>query len=118
MKYLVMIFSFSFVFSVFAESTGSFIVDINERRIKVTSPPKKLDVVSLIIRNETDEKIISEIRSSDKVLKRFVLKALGREVIQINFTKIKKLYYVPVSPPFEAAELRFSREAYEIPEKI
>lgn len=118
MKYLICVFILLISVTALAESTDAFIVDINDQRIRVTSPAKKIKIASIIIRNETEEKIISEIRSVDKVLKRFVLKSLGREVIQVDFSKVEKLYYVPVSPPFEAAELKFSREAYEIPEKL
>lgn len=102
---------------VLGQSTESFIVDISDQKIKVTSPSKKIPVASIIVRNQTLERIISEIRSEDKVIKRFVLKAEGKEVIQVDFSKIKKLYYVPVSPPFEAAELKFSQGPYEIPPK-
>ena len=99
----------------FGQSTDSFIVDISDQKIRVSSPAKKMSVVSIIVRNQTLDKIISEIRSEDKVIKRFVLKGDGKEVIQIDFSKVKKLYYVPVSPPFEAAELKFSQRPYEIP---
>ncbi len=118
MKYVIFLIISLISSHVFSDSTDSFIVDIDEQRIKVTSPAKRIDIASIIVRNETQEKIISEIRSEDKVVKRFVLKPLGRQVIQIDFSKIDKVYYVPVSPPFEAAELKFSREAYEIPEKL
>ena len=99
------------------QSTESFIVDVGNDSIKVSSPLRKLSVASIIVRNQTQERIISEIKSDDKVIKRFVLKAEGKEVIQVDFSKTKKLYYVPVSPPFEAAELKFSQRPYEIPPK-
>ena len=97
--------------------TESFIVDVKDRSISVTSPLKKVDNVSIIINNKTLDKIVSELRSEQKVLKRFVLKPEGKEVIQLSLKGIKKLYYVPIAPPFEAAELRFEQRAYEIPEK-
>lgn len=115
MKYLSTFLMFLLPILTLGQSTDSFIVSISDQKISVTSPAKKLDVVSIIIKNETLDKIISEIRSEDKVIKRFVLKAEGSEVVQIDFSKIKKLYYVPVSPPFEAAELKFSQRPYEIP---
>jgi hypothetical protein len=102
---------------VFAQFTPSFIVEVSDRKIKVTSPLKKVDIVSIIIVNKTFEKITSELKSDKKVLKRFVLKPEGKEVIQVNFSKVKALYYVPVSPPFEAVKLIFKQRPYEIPEK-
>lgn len=100
-----------------ASYTDSFIVEVTDRKIKVTSPLKKIDIVSIIIKNTTFDKIISEIRSDKKVLKRFVLKPEGKEVIQIDYSKVNKLYYVPIAPPFESVELRFEQKPYEIPEK-
>lgn len=100
-----------------AQYTGSFIVEVNDRSIKVTSPLKKLDTVSIIVKNNTFDKIISELRSEKKVLKRFVLKPEGKEVIQVNYSKVKTLFYVPVAPPFEAVELKFKQRPYEVPPK-
>lgn len=117
MKLFCLVISFSFAQLSFGQFTDSFIVDVSDQKIVVTSPSKKIPVASIIIRNQTLEKIISEIRTEDKVLKRFVLKGEGKEVIQVDFSKIGKLYYVPVSPPFEAAELKFSQRPYEIPPK-
>ncbi len=101
----------------FAKFTDSFVVEVNDRTIKVTSPLKKVDAVSIIIKNNTFDKIVSELRSESKVLKRFVLKAQGKEVLQVDYSKVKTLYYVPVAPPFEAVELRFEQRPYEVPEK-
>lgn len=117
MKFFLAFIIISLPTLILGQSTDSFIVDISDQKIMVTSPAKKIPVVSIIIRNQTVDRIISEIRSENKVIKRFVLKGEGKEVIQIDFSKIKKLYYVPVSPPFEAAELKFAQRPYEIPPK-
>ncbi|MBT4792360.1 MAG: hypothetical protein HON90_12385 [Halobacteriovoraceae bacterium] len=100
-----------------AQFTASFIVDINEQSIKVTSPKQKKGNISIIIKNNTFDKIISELRSKTKVLKRFVLQPEKKEIIQVDFSKVDALYYVPVSPPFEAVELKFNQRPYEVPEK-
>ena len=99
--------------SAYGQHTGSFIVEINDQSIKVTSPLKKQSTVSIIVKNNTLDKIVSELRSENKVLKRFVLKAEGKEVLQVNYSKVKTLFYVPVAPPFEAVELRFEQRPYE-----
>lgn len=117
MKLFCLLLILSFSQLSYGQFTDSFIVDVSDQKIVVTSPLKKIPVASIIVRNQTLDKIISEIRSDDKVLKRFILKGEGKEVIQVDFTKISKLYYVPVSPPFEAAELKFSQRPYEIPPK-
>lgn len=117
MKRFVLIIGLIFSISSFGSYTDSFIVEVTDRKIKVTSPKKKINIVSIIIKNTTFDKIISEIRSESKVLKRFVLKPEGKEVIQVDYSKVKKLYYIPVAPPFETVELRFEQKPYEIPEK-
>ncbi len=101
----------------FSQFTDSFIVDINDQSIKITSPLKKADVVSIIIKNNTLDKIVSEIKADEKVIKRFVLKAEEKEVFQVKLKGVKRLEYVPVAPPFESADLRFEQKPYEIPEK-
>jgi len=99
------------------ESSEAFIVQVKDRSIRVTSPKKKSKIVGIIIKNETFDKIISELRSESKVLKRFVLQPQGSQSLQVETTNLKHLYYVSVAPPFQAVELKFSERAYEIPER-
>lgn len=103
--------------SLSAKTTDSFIVEIEDRKMVVTSPSKKLETVSIIIKNNTLDKIVSEIRTQKKVLKRFVLKAGGKEVSSVNMKSTDTLFFVPLAPPFEAAKLRFNQKVYEIPKK-
>ena len=53
----------------------------------------------------------------DKVLKRFNLKAQGKEVLQVDYKKAKKVFFIPISPPSQGVELIFSKRQYEVPEK-
>ena len=101
----------------FGRYTEAFIVEVHNQSIKVTSPLKKVDAVSIIIKNNTFDKIVSELRSETKVLKRFVLKEQGKEVLQVDYSKTKALFYVPVAPAFEAVELKFEQGPYEVPAK-
>lgn len=100
-----------------AKYTDSFIVKVKDRSIQVTSPPKKIDIVSVIIENETLDKIISQLKTKDKVIKRFVLQPEGKQVIQVDLTKTGTLYYVPLSPPSQEVVLKFAQGPYEVPEK-
>lgn len=115
MKYLILLF---FLCSpAFGKYADSFIVDVKDRSIKVTSPLKKVDVVSIIVVNHTFDKIISEIRSGKKILKRFVLKPEGKEIVQVDYRAFKSIQYISIAPPFEEVELKFSQRPYEVPEK-
>lgn len=111
---LIFVYS-SFLFA--AETSEAFLVNIYEDKIRVVSPKKKMDIVGVIIKNNTFDDIRSEISSEKKVLKRFVLKSQDSESIQVEYSKLKTLYYVSIAPPFQAVELKFSQRPYEIPEK-
>lgn len=100
-----------------AKYTDSFIVTLKDRSISVSAPEKRTDTVSVIVENKTLEKVISQIKTEGRVIKRFVLKSKSKEVFQVDMRKVKNLYLVPISPPFQAVELRFSKGQYEIPEK-
>ena len=115
MKFLI--FFFLLILNANAQFTESFLVEVKDRSIKVTSPKKKSDVVSIIVTNNTLDKIVSEVRADDKVIRRFRLNPESKEVIQVEMKKVKHLKYLPISPPFEAAELKFNQKVYEIPEK-
>lgn len=99
------------------ENAEAFIVTIKEDKIRVISPKKKQKSVGIIIKNETFDKITSEVRSDKGVIKRFVLKSQGTKSLQVNYSNTKSLFYVSIAPPFQAVELKFSQRAYEIPEK-
>lgn len=100
----------------YSQYSNSFIVEIDERKIRVTSPKSKDKIVSIVFINKTLDKVISELRTDDKVLKRFTLKREDKQVLQIDIKSIKKLIYVPIAPAFESVELKFKKEPYEIPE--
>jgi hypothetical protein len=117
MKYLILT-TLLLSLNTFAQQTSnSFLVTIEDDKIKVISPKKKMKIVSIIIKNNTFDDIRSEIATDKKTLKRFNLKAQASASIQVNYTKIKTLYYVSIAPPFQAVELKFTQRPYEIPEK-
>lgn len=114
----VFLITLLFSLSIFAqENAEAFIVTIKEDRVRVISPKKKEKLVGVIIKNETFDKITSEVRSDKGVVLRFVLKSQGTKSLQVDYSKIKSLFYVAIAPPFQAVELKFSQRAYEIPAK-
>lgn len=92
---------------------------IKDESIEVVSPSKKRDIVTLVVTNKTFDKIISEIRSGKKTIKRFVLEPSGTKGASFSLTvkveKDKELQYVSIAPPFQETPLIFSKEKYEIP---
>lgn len=99
------------------ENAQAFIVTVYDDRVRVVSPVKKEKIVGVIIKNETFDKITSEVRTDKGVVKRFFLKSQSSKSLQVNLNKVKSLFYVAIAPPFQAVELKFSQRAYEIPEK-
>lgn len=112
------------------ESASSFVVEIQEKKISVTSPTGK-DInlalgiendpasskIGVIFNNKTLDKIYAEFRNDSKVLKRFVLEGNQNKTIEIEKKFIDGLYFVPVSPPFQGVPLKLSQGKYEIPQK-
>ncbi len=101
----------------FAKYSESFVVRIGDQTTRVSSPAKAVDVVSISLQNETLDKIIGQLKTTNKVITRVTLNPESKEVIQVDMRKVDRLYFVPYAPPGEAVELRFSQEDYEVPEK-
>ena len=101
------------------ESNEAFLVTVKDKSIEVVSPASKKEVVTLVVSNQTFDKIISEIRSGNKTIKRFVLESSGRKGASFSLTvkveKGKTLKYVSIAPPFQETPLIFAKEKYEIP---
>ena len=66
---LLCLCSFFCVSQAHAKFSGSFIVEINDLSIRVISPKKKQKTVSVIIQNNTLDKIVSELKTGNKVFK-------------------------------------------------
>lgn len=118
MKWLWLIILPTLVYA--QKSYESFIVKVHENKIAVTTPNKKKDnIITIIVENKTYERIVSEIKTDKKVLKRFTLEPEGVRganfSLTVDFSKIKNLFYVPISPPFQAAPLDPKGKNYEIP---
>jgi hypothetical protein len=111
----VILFSILFCFGLYAQESSyeSFLVKVAEDKVKVITPK------TIIIENKTFERIISEVRSDKKVLKRFTLEPEGNRganfSLTVDFSKVDKLFYVSVSPPFQAVPLELKGKNYEIP---
>ena len=121
MKFLIgLLFILNISLSAHArESNEAFLVTVKDQSIEVVSPASKKDVVTLVVTNQTFDKIISEIRSGSKTIKRFVLEPSGAKGAVFSLTvkveKGKTLNYVSIAPPFQETPLIFSKEKYEIP---
>lgn len=114
MKNVILIATSLIVFNVEA---SSFNIELTNINTKVSSPQKLTDPVSIIVKNSTNVKVFAEIRSSEKVLSRFVVDGGDSKTLQTKLPSNKKLYYVSVSPPAQAVELKFNQRDYAVPEE-
>ena len=117
MKILILLCSIHTLSAFGVEYTGAFNITVEDQKIRVTSPKKKTDMISILVKNNTFEDIRSELASEKGIIKRFNLKAQATRSVQVNFSKFKTLFFVSVAPPFQSVELKFSKRPYEIPAK-
>ncbi len=100
------------------ERSQSFRVQIFHDYVKVTSPPKYIEKLSVILENNTLVDILGKVvNSKQKVLAHVRIPSQKSRSVQVRVKSTDRLYFVPISPPFQSVELIFSRDAYEIPPK-
>lgn len=101
------------------KSNEAFIITVTDRKISVVSPSTKKDIVTVVVKNDTFDKILSELKSGDKTLKRFTLQPSGQKgavyTLTVNLKEAKTVEYVSIAPPFQEVPLHFAKESYEIP---
>lgn len=99
------------------QKSEAFLVTVKHSGIHVVSPEKKEKRVSVVIVNNTSQNIISQLKTQQRVIERFNLRARSQHSIIVNTKDIDKLYYTPIAPAFQSVELKFNEKPYEIPEK-
>ncbi|MBG60212.1 MAG: hypothetical protein CMJ16_07125 [Peredibacter sp.] len=116
---IALLLPFIFFNTYAARTSESFLVTVEDQRIGVIAPKNAVDTATIVVKNKTFDKVISEIKTPDKVLKRFTLFPSGMKdstfTLTVDFSKAKKVYYAPISPPFQEIPLEFSKGSYEVP---
>lgn len=102
-----------------SKTNESFLVTVGDRKISVVSPEKPVKIVTIVVKNDTFDRIISEIKTDSKTLKRFTLEPSGKKgavySLTVDISKTSGLHFVSIAPPFQEVPLAFSPETYEIP---
>lgn len=94
-----------------------FIVQINDRSMKVLSPSKKRNMFAVLVENHSLSDQIGKFTAGSKILK-FVSVPSGKsETVEIENKSSTPVVFVPVSPAFQEVPLEFGKKAYEIPSK-
>lgn len=85
--------------------------------MKVSSPSKKSNVLTVLLENRSLSDQVGKFMIKGKNLK-FVSVASGKnETVEIQNKEGAQVYFVPLSPAFQEVELIFGKKAYEIPSK-
>lgn len=104
-------------FEALGKETPAFVIQIQDRSMKVTSPAKKSSVLTVLIENRSLSDQVGKFMIKGKNLK-FVSVASGKnETTEIQNKDGATVYFVPLSPAFQEVELVFGKKTYEIPTK-
>lgn len=95
----------------------TFVIQINDRSLSVNAPEKKKNVFSVLVENRSLSDQLGKFTVQGKLLKYVSVKSGRTESVEIENKSSSNVYFVPVSPAFQEAELIFGKKAYEIPSK-
>lgn len=114
-----MIWTFFFlpVLALAQVKSDTFVVVVNDRSMSILCPEKKKDVFSVIVENRSLSDQVAKFTVGKKLLKYVSVKSGKSETVEIENKSTAAVFFVPVSPAFQDAELRFGKKAYEVPSK-
>jgi hypothetical protein len=95
----------------------TFVIQINDRSMKVLCPEKKRDIFSIIVENHSLSDQVAKFTVGKRLLKFVSVKSGKSETVEIENKTGSALFFVPVSPAFQDVELIFGKKAYEVPSK-
>lgn len=100
------------------ERADAFIVRAYNKSYKILSPPGFKAKTNLIVENKTTVKLLGKVKlGNGKTLGHMSIKPGSYQTTIINMKKNERVYFVPLSPPFQKFELKFGSRPYEIPPK-
>lgn len=95
----------------------TFIIQINDRNMVILSPEKKRNPFTVVVENRSLSEQLGKFTVNGKLLKYVTVKSGSTEPVEIENKSGTNVFFVPVSPAFQEAELIFGKKAYEIPPK-
>lgn len=120
----ISIFYIMFIFlwssTLFAQNVKieEFVVTIFDRSMRVTSPDVIKNNFVVVIENKSLSKVVGKIQgSSGKVYHLKSIEANNFLKVTVEHKKDERYFFIPMSPPFQEAELIAGQKTYEIPPK-
>lgn len=104
-------------FQAFAyEQADAFIVKIFDDRVRVLSPKKFDERLTVIIENKTLTLIKGRLETDKGEFLKFVSISPNKsESLNVRRLKTDRLFFVPLAPPSQKVELKLGNKPYEIP---
>ncbi len=100
------------------ERSDAFILEVESDHYKVLSPTNVDKNSAVIIKNKMLTKLRGKLVSQkDGDIKYLSIKPRSTKSFQFPYDKKTKYFFIPLSPPFQAVDLRLGQKSYEIPEK-
>lgn len=98
------------------EKSDAFVVKIFDDKVKVLSPIKFDPSLTVIIENKTLVQIKGRIETGRGEMLTHIALEPGKSVSKsVKRLKSEKLFFIPLSPPFQKVELKLGNKPYEIP---
>jgi hypothetical protein len=95
-----------------------FLVKVFDQSIKVTSPPKHLPFLSIIVENNTLVTLLGKVQTSTKNVIGFItVKPNSFQSLPLRIKEGERIFFIPMAPPFQEVELIIGNKTYEIPPK-
>ena len=99
-----------------AESSESFVVRNYDRYIRVVAPEKFDPEINLLIENKTLTKLYGKVETKGgRAISHISIYPKGFKTIKLGLRRGEKAVFVPLSPSFQAVDLTFGKQPYEIP---
>lgn len=98
------------------ELQETFVVTLFDKYVKVVSPDKFHNKLSIIIENKSLVKVHGKV-DYDSAKESLFVAVFPNETrtVEISPEQNDKIVFIPQAPPFQEVELIFGRKSYEIP---
>ena len=99
-----------------APRADAFIIELHGRKARVLSPSRHHPRTHLIIKNKTLSNVAGRLENAWGEVKRYV-SVNSNDVFSfpLGIMSGERLFFVPLSPPLQAFELKTGNPSYEIP---
>lgn len=95
----------------------TFVIEIQDRSMKVTSPDKKKPLLTVLVENRSLSDQVAKFMIKGKNLKFVSIPSGKSQTVEFENKSGAPVYFVPLSPAFQDVELIYGKKAYEIPSK-